>query len=300
MKRILRGAMFSLGGLIALVGASLAGIYGVSNSHFNRTYDIQTAALTLPTDSAAIAHGAHTAIIRGCVDCHGDNLGGKVFADDPALGRLIATNLTAGEGGIGATYDVADWDRAIRHGVGPDQKPLLFMPSYEFNRMSDQDVGALIAYIRTLPPVDSDFPSNSVGPLGRALYLKGDLPLLSVEMIDHSDLERDAPERAPTVAYGAYLATGCVGCHGMGFSGGKIPGAPPDWPAAANVTLHETGLAGWTEQDFTAALRTGRRPDGSEINPIMPSQLYANMTDDEVRALWAYVQTLPPTPAGQR
>jgi mono/diheme cytochrome c family protein len=301
MNRILKGGFYATGGLIALIALSLGGVYGVSQSHLNQTYDVQPAPLVLPTDAETIDHGRHTAVIRGCVDCHGDNLGGKVFVEDPAFGRLIASNLTAGRGGIGEAYAVEDYDRAIRHGIGPDGKALLFMPSHEFNRMSDEDTAALIAYLRSVPPVDSDFPANRVGPLARALYLKGDLPLLPAELIDHSDLVREAPERGPTAAYGGYLATGCIGCHGNGFSGGAIPGAPPDFPPAANITPHADGLASWTEGGFITAMRTGVRPDGTELrDPYMPWPLYAQMTDDEIRALWAYLQTVEARPYGQR
>lgn len=302
MKRIVKGGFYTLGGLLTLLALSLGGVYGVSQQHMNRTLEVRTPALTLPTDSASLAHGQHTAIIRGCVECHGDNLGGKIFIEAPGLGRLVSSNLTSGAGGIGSTYDVADWDRAVRHAVGPDGKPLLFMPSHEFNRMSDEDTAALIAYLRSVPPVDSDLPGHSVGPIARVLYLTGELPLLPATLIDHSDLVRDAPKRAPTPAYGAYLASGCIGCHGPGFSGGKIPGVPPDWPVAPNLTPDEaTGLGTWTEAEFITALQEGRRPDGRHLQEAyMPWPLYANMTDDEVRALWAFVQTLPATPAGQR
>lgn len=301
MNRIVRGATFSLGGLIALIGVSLAGVYGVSSSHMNRTYDIQTPTLTIPTDSASIARGAHTAILRGCVDCHGDNLAGSIFIDQQPMGRLVASNLSSGEGGIGRTYTDADLDRAIRHGVGPDGKPLLFMPSYEYNRMSDEDTADLIAYIRSIPAVDTDYPTSTVGPLGRLLYLKGDLPLLAAQMIDHSNLDRHNPTPGPTAEYGAYLAVSCTGCHGEGLSGGTIPGVPPNWPQAANITLHESGIAGWTEDDFMRALREGIRPDGSEINgEFMPIRLTKQATDDEIRAMWAYLQTVSPKPHGQR
>jgi len=301
MNRIAKGGFYAAGGLVTLLALTVGGVYGVSQSHLNRTYDVRTPALVLPTDAETIDHGRHTAVIRGCVDCHGDDLGGKVFLEDPAFGRLIASNLTAGRGGIGERYTVEDYDRAIRHGVGPDGKALLFMPSHEFNRMSDDDTAALIAYLRSVEPVDSDLPTSRVGPLARALYLKGDLPLLPAELIDHGDLTRNAPERGPTAAYGGYLATGCIGCHGDGLSGGAIPGVPPDWPAASNITPHADGLARWTEAGFLTALRTGRTPDGRQLRePYMPWPLYAQMTDDEIRALWAYLQTVEPRPSGRR
>src|SRR5690606_25887190 len=144
-------------------------------------------------------------------------------------------------------------------GIGPDGKPLLFMPSQEFYPLSDEDLGALIAYLESLPAVDHTPGKSSVGPLGRVLFLAGQLPLLPAEMIDHDAERRATPAPGPTAEYGAYLATGCTGCHGAGFSGGKIPGTPPEFPAASNITPHEaTGIGTWAEADFFRALREGR------------------------------------------
>jgi len=301
MNRYMKGGLFAVGGLVALLAVSLAAIFGISNSHFNEVYQIQALPLVVSDDSAAIDHGRHIAHTRGCMDCHGDNLGGAVFIEDPAMGRLSASNLTRGEGGIGRTYTPEDWDRAVRHGVRPDGKPLLFMPAYEYNHWSDYDLTALIAYMNTVEPVDNVLPENRIGALARALYLKGDLPLVPARMINHEVTERPRVEAAATLEYGAYLAPGCMGCHGEGFSGGQIPGVPPDWPQAANITMDETGLAGWTEQDFAVALREGRRPDGSEIRqPYMPIAVTKNLHDYEITALWLYLNSIPASPAGNR
>ena len=96
--------------------------------------------MPIPTDADAIAYGERLMKARGCVDCHGQNLGGRVFLESPTAGRLVATNLTAGRNGIGSYYTVADYVRAIRHGVGPDGKPLLFMPAHEY-RSEERRVG---------------------------------------------------------------------------------------------------------------------------------------------------------------
>jgi mono/diheme cytochrome c family protein len=301
MKPFLRRGMYAVGGLFGLLAVTVGGVYGVSQSHFNQRYVVQTATLMIPSDSASIAHGMHLAHSRGCMDCHGENLGGAVFIEDPAMGRLIASNLTAGVGGVGAHFDATDWDLAIRHGVRRDGKPLMFMPSYEYAHWSDGDLIALVAYLQTVEPVDNELPSNRVGPMARALYLAGKLPLVPAEMIDHTPRERVAPAAGPTVEYGAYVAPSCTGCHGEGFSGGQIPGVPPDWPLAANITLHESGLAGWTEEDFFRALREGIRPDGTEIQqPYMPIAVTKHLHDYEIRALWAYLNTLAPRQRGNR
>jgi mono/diheme cytochrome c family protein len=297
MRRVFKWTGIVVGSLVGLVLLGLAVVYGVSERRLRRTYSVEPPAVAIRSDAQTVARGRHIALTRGCTDCHGDNLGGKTFIDAPPMARLFADNLTAGRGGIGKTYRDADWMRSIRHGVSPVGKALLFMPSHEYNTLSDEDAGALVAYLKTVPPVDNSLPENSVGPIGRVLYLTGQVPLVPAELIDHKARPRAAPPVGPTAAYGKYLATGCTGCHGEGFSGGKI-GGPPGIPEAANLTRHATGLARWSEQDFILALREGKRPDGSKIDDFMPWRTTARMTDDELRALWAYFRTLPPREKG--
>lgn len=233
------------------------------------------------------------------MDCHGQNLAGGPFIDDPAIGRIYAANLTAGNGGIADFTDI-DWVRAIRHGVGPDNKPLLFMPSQEFYYLSDADLGDLIAYLKSVPPVDGPEPDSSPGPLGRVLFLAGEFPLVPAELIDHDAPRPSAPSPGVTVEYGQYLAVGCTGCHGTGFSGGPIPGVPPEWPPAANLTPSGE-LATWTEVDFITTMRSGVTPDGRELNSdFMPWPTISRLTDDELKALWLFLQQLPAKEAGTR
>lgn len=292
---------FGLG--LGVVGVALLGVYGWSEVRIGKTYDVESPPVAIPTDSESVARGRHLATIRGCVDCHGEDLAGRTFIDAlPVMARLSGSNLTRGRGGVAEAYGDADWIRAIRHGVGPDGKALLFMPSNEFWPMSDEDVGDLVAHIKAIPPVDRTPPENALGPVARLLFLKGDFPLVPAELVDHDSPRPDAPEEGRTPEYGAYLATGCVGCHGPTFSGGPIPGTPPDWPAASNLTPDpESGIGAWTEEDFVRALREGVRPDGAGLDPdYMPWPLTREMTDDEIGAIWAYVRSLPARPYGGR
>ena len=139
------------------------------------------------------------------------------------------------------------------------------------------------------------------GLLGRVLLLVGALPPADASVVDHT---RPFPAPIPpgvTVEYGRYLATvgGCVGCHGPGLSGGRVPGVPPDFPPAANIT--PSGPIGqWSEADFFRALREGKRPNGAEINPFMPWQASGKMTDDEIRAVWQFLKSVPARPSGTR
>jgi mono/diheme cytochrome c family protein len=173
------------------------------------------------------------------------------------------------------------------------------MPSEEYYYFSDADLGAVIAYLKTLPPVDNVLPSNELRPLGRALVAFGEITP-SADTIDHTAPRPTAPPPGVTAAYGAYLAEtgGCRGCHGPGLSGGPLPGGPPDTPVPTNIS--PAGIGSWTEADFFRALRTGARPDGSRIDPFMPWGYTSQMTDDEIRAVWLYLQTVPPKPTGNR
>jgi cytochrome c553 len=304
MPKIIKWIGLVLGGIIGLILLAVIAVYVITEMRINQSYTIEPEAITIPTDAAAIEHGKHLVTAVGkCVDCHTANLGGDVFVDD-APGRLFASNLTRGKGGVGGSYNDADWVRAIRLGVGPDGKPLLFMPAQEFYYFSDTDLGDLVAYIKSVPPVDNEPLSNEVRPLGRALFMAGQLDLVPAELIDHT-----APHPAPvqpgvTVEYGKYLTTvgGCIGCHGPGLSGGPVPGTPPDdpgFPPATNLTLGGA-TEGWTEADFINAMRTGQRPNGVSIHPFMPWAAVGQMTDDELKATWAYLQTVPAKPVGNR
>jgi len=268
-------------------------IFALSERRLNKRYAVSLESVPLSTSVDVLAKGEHLVRTRGCVDCHGDNLAGGLFIDDPAIGRISATNLTAGQGGVGGAYTDEDWVRAIRHGVGPDGKPLLFMPAQEFYFLSDEDLGALISYLKNLPAVDNTPPQSTIRPMGRVLFLAGKLPLLPAETIDHDAPRPTPPAPGVTVAYGRYLAVGCTGCHGEDYAGGPIPGMPPGAPPAANLTPAGP-LAGWTEAEFIAAMRTGVKPDGQRIRPAMPIAAVGSMTDEELRAVWVFLRSLPP------
>lgn len=303
MRRILKWIGVAVAAAVVVVAVAGATVYLVTNARFNATYTFMPGPVSVETDSTSVARGAHIAAIRGCVDCHGENLGGGVVIEEPPVAMLYATNLTTGRGGKAPLYqEQEDWVRAIRHGIRVDGKPLIFMPSQEYQVLSDEDLADLIAFIKSRPPVDREMPPTTVGPIARLLYLTGQMELIPAELVDHENLRPpDRIEEAPTAEYGAYLATGCLGCHGHGLSGGPIPGVPPDFPPGSNLTPDpETGLGNWSEADFARALQEGIRPDGSAIDPFMPVQLTSQMTDVEIRAVWLYLQSLEARPYGGR
>lgn len=287
MPRWLRWVGIAAGAVVALLVLALATVYVVSGRHLRRTHDIPPSTVRAATDSAAVARGQHLATAIGkCGDCHGADLGGDMMMDSPVFARLAAANITTGRGGL-RDYTDADWERAIRHGVGQDGRPLVFMPAEAYYAMTDADLAALIAYLRTVQPVDRELPRPQVGPIARTLYLMGGFPLLPVELVDHSTRPAD-PEPGETAEYGEYLATigGCRGCHGANLDGTGAPDTPDISPAR---------LGAWTEADFFRALRQGVRPDGSVIDPgKMPWVSSGRMTDAEIRAVWLYVRSRVP------
>jgi mono/diheme cytochrome c family protein len=292
MKTILKWIGILLGVLVGILILAVAGVYLVTNARIIRTYDIPLAKIAVPTGREAIANGEHIATIRACNGCHGPDMGGSTLIENPAIGYFYPPNLTTGQGGVLSHYDDAQLVRAIRHGIGYDDKPLLLMPAHEFYVLSDEDLGAVIAYIRAQPPVDHEIPESTVGPLARLLFLSGQFPLLPAEMIDHDAPRPAAPEPGITAEYGEYLAVICQSCHQPDFAGGPVPGAQPDDPPAPNLTPGGE-LAGWTEADFITTIRTGITPSGRQLDPLMPAEQFAKMTDDELKAVWLFLQSLP-------
>jgi cytochrome c553 len=296
LHRLARWFAIAIATLLGVAALAAVVVYGISEAQLRKTYQIDVTPPDIPSDAASIERGRHlVTAVSMCAACHSasldaPNLAGNLFLDIPPA-RLGAPNLTSGAGGIGGSYTAADWARTIRHGVRPDGTPLLFMPTANFYHLSDTDLGAIIAYIKSLPPVDNQPPTSQVYPLGRALMAAGQLGLPAAEL-DHTAPRIPAPPPGRTAAYGRYLTTisTCRDCHGANLSGGPIdePGAPP----APNLTPGGA-LRGWSEADFINALRTGLRPGGSELRAPMPWQVAGQMTDDELGAIFRYLQSLP-------
>lgn len=293
--RVLRILGRILVSLVVLIVVASVSVYGMSQRMLYAKHVVPDHSLTVPTDSATVARGEHIASIRGCMDCHGPDFSGRMVIDAPAIGSIGGANLTSGRT-RGALSD-RDWERAVRHGVRRDGTALVFMPSNEFTGLSDEDLAAIVAYVRTRPAVVKPTLPVKLGPLIRALAVAKQVNM-AVDEVDHSKTHPTSVPVSATPTYGKYLAQGCTGCHGEGFSGGKIPGAPPDWKPAANLT--PTGIGRYSLNDFTRILRTGKRPDGSAVDTLMPWKMTQHMTDTEIEAIFRYLQTVPPRAYGLR
>lgn len=298
MKKLLKFVGILIGAFLGLVLAAVLVLSLIAAFRLNRVYEISVPAIPIPEGEEAIERGEHlTRAVSGCSGCHGEDLGGSMFIDVGSIAQIYAPNLTTGEGGIGALFSPEDWVRALRHGVGPDGRPLLFMPSQNFRYYSDEDLGAIIAYIRSLPPVDRETPPRRLSIVGRMLYAMGSFGITPAESIDHNAAIPQPPPEDETPEYGEFLVTvaNCRDCHGENLNGGRVA---PDDPFAPNLT--QAGeLSTWTEEDFFTLIRTGVHPSGRQISPAMPWQTFRNMTDTELRAIWAYLQELPPLPVAE-
>jgi len=264
-----------------------------------RTFDTSVDSIAVPSDSASIARGEHLVrAVVNCTLCHASDLGGAVYSSSPAIGTVAGPNLTRGKGGVGADYTDIDYVRAIRRGVRRDGRSLIVMPSEVFTHMSEEDLGAVVAFLKHAPPVDREVPRSGFGPVGRALLAAGKMNILvagkTPRLVPPVSVPRD-----PTASYGKYIAdiSGCHGCHGFGLSGGKVAG-PPGLPPASNLT--PAGIGSWTEADFARALREGRRPDGRTLNEFMPWKVFRGMTDAEIHSLWLYLKSVQPRPFGNK
>lgn len=300
---MLRRLLLIVLGIVGLAVIAIVALYAIGGAALDKTYVIapSTLELKIPSDKASIARGKHWAIsLAKCADCHAADLGGGGMKLDVPPFRAVAPNLTRGQGGIGATFTDADYVRAIRHGLDETGHVLIVMPSEQYASLSDQDLADIVAYVKSVPPVNRESAHTTVRPLGRILIGAGLLPPPPASLINHAGPWVAVMKPAASIEYGRYLAmtNGCIGCHGAGLSGGPIPGLPPSFPKATNIT--PTGIGGWSAVELTHALRTGKRPDGTTINPFMPWRYTAQMSDQEMKALVMYVRSVPPRPTGTR
>ncbi len=305
MKRWLKWTVGAVGVLV--VAAAAAAVVGTQlaerKSHRHVKVDLApvtwAAAVDAP-DAPILARGKYLFNSRGCAECHGVNGAGREFINDGNGLRLAAPNISPGLGSVVARYTPEDWERTVRHGVKPDGRPVFLMPSEDYNRFTQDDLAALVAYVRSLPPATGSAAVVELSLPVKLMYGYGAMED-AAQKIDHSLPPSQPIAEGVNAAHGAYVANMCIGCHGPGLSGGKIPGTPPDWAPAANLTPGQgSALTRYPDADqFVAMLRSGKRPDGTAVT-VMPFQSLRELNDVDARALYAYLKTVPARPYGQR
>jgi len=277
MKNFIKWTAIVFGGLFVLIAISGLMLYPMGLKKLNQTYpNLAVETVEIPTDVDGITRGKHIATIWACTRCHGEDLSGMRIENDPLsgsvplLGTISAPNLTAGKGGVASSYTDTDWVRAIRHGVTPEGEGEILM--FDYSIMSDRDLGDLIAYLKQLTSVDTNYPEMNDGPILPIVAAAGLLPPAATT-IDHS-----APHSAnltpdATVEYGRYLSVICISCHGN---------------SVGNVVKN------WKQDEFIQTFNSGFLPDGKQFGPTMSSNTFREMTDTELTALWLYFTNSKP------
>jgi mono/diheme cytochrome c family protein len=293
-KRWARRGAIGLAALVVVAGAGLVIAAQLGERKMNRRIEVQVTAAAARTDPSSIERGRYLYRSRGCMDCHGEDGAGQVVVEDGSGLLIKAPGITSGPGGVVAAYTDRDWTRTIRHGIKADGRPVMIMPSEDYNRLTDADLGSLIGYLRQMPPA-SGGPAVVQLPMPlKALYALGAIDDAAGKIDHRLPPAQPVPEGA-TVEHGAYVANACIGCHGPRLEGGRIPGSPPDWPPAANLRPVSNGpMRAYADATaFGNMFKTGKRPDGSEVSKVMPFLSLKEMNEQDVQALFLYLRSLP-------
>lgn len=305
MKRILKVILVLLG-VVAIFFIGM-GIYIATKKptvHENKAPEI-----TVQADSAMLAEGTRIASLL-CVNCHGNNgvLSGGPMEDTKKFGKLFAPNITRHPAAKIAGYTDGELMYLFRTGVKKDGT---YAPPWmpKFPLMSDKDLHSIIAFLRSDHPMLA--PTEIVQPSPQPNFLAKALLTFVFKPFPYPEEVIEAPDTSDRVKWGEYLALAkfdCFSCHSAdfatcdyltpsksaGFFGGGNPLERKDGTpvASPNITMDpETGLGNWTEKDFIKTVRFGERPSGvATAYPMVP---FSNMTDAEVSAIWAYLQTVP-------
>jgi cytochrome c553 len=269
-----------VGALTVLALGAAAFVYLLSERMIRKTYDLPRSSIAFPTESIVLTGGQRLATVRGCYNgCHGERLDGGVFIDQPLLARLVAPNLTR----VVAQYSDAELERVIRHGVRRNGRSTLGMPSSMFYHLSDQDLGAIIAFLRSAPVTEGPATEISLGPLARLGLALGKYQP-QAELIDHDAPRLAVRDTSDHITFGKYLAlTSCTECHGLDLRGNPDRSTP-------NLGIAAT----YSEEDFARLMRTGNALGGRELRLMsdVARRRFSHLTAGEIKALHSYLSTL--------
>ena len=298
MKRWISWTLAGVAAVVVLAAGAAALGYQMAERKMARKIEVPVKPVAYTAEAQAIERGKYLFESRGCAECHGASGGGREFVNDGKGMRLAGPNISPA--GVTAGYKPEDWVRTVRHGVKPSGEPCMIMPSEDYNRLTDQDLASLVSYVRSLPPAQGGAAVIEFPLPVRVLYGFGAIKD-AAEKIDHSRPPAQPVAQAVNAQHGEYVANMCIGCHGEHLSGGKIPGGPPDWPPAANITPGEgSAMTRYPSAGlFITMLRSGKRPDGTPIK-VMPFQSLAKLSDVDAEAVYEFLKTVPARPAGGR
>ena len=278
MRKVFRWLGYGLGTLAGVVLIFAGWVWYASASTLNRTYTPISERLARPT-AQQLADAPRQGQVLGCVSCHGEGLTGHQMFDAPGVATVWAPNLTE----VAARASDQQLAQAIRQGVGVDGHALYIMPSAMFSRLSDGEVAALIAWIRSLPRRGPAVPDTSVGPLGRFGVAMGRFRS-APELMEDFRIRQPYDVGAEHAAGRRLASIGCAECHGPDLSGGH-PGPDTVAPGLA--------IAGAYDLDqFRTLLRTGRPPSGRDLGLMarVARQDFSHLTDAEIAQLYQYLR----------
>jgi mono/diheme cytochrome c family protein len=268
----------------------ITGLVGFAMINYPGSHPLATDQKIVATP-AMLARGKQIGAI--CGECHATKLDGPLvghnFFEDggPPIGTLYAPNLTpAGEI---STWSDAEVIRAIREGIHKDGRALAIMPSAVFHHMSDEDVNAIVAYLRSLKAEGTPSPATRLNVVGALFFGFGMFPTSAQPPITQPVL---APLPGPTAVYGRYLLSigNCTECHGEDLRGRAPKGPGP--PAAPNMIAI---VSSWDMEGFVNTFRSGVDPTNHRITGEMPWQAVSRFTsDDDLRAMYKYLRMLKP------
>lgn len=272
--------------------------------------------VTVERTPQRVARGAYLVnSVNACMACHSPleadthlpvqgkvGAGGRLFGREDGLpGNIYSTNLTPDpETGLGAWTD-GEVLRAMREGVSRDGHALFpLMPYPMYHRMSDEDAHAIVAYLRTLKPIENPVPKREL-----------DFPLSLIVNTMPQPLTGPVPNppsaKENPVARGEYIVamSSCIECHtpmgGAGpdmsrmLGGGHMFKSEGHAIRMPNITPDkETGIGGWTDAQIEAAIRYGQKPSGDRLSPVMPWMVYNGMSKEDMDSVVAYLRTVKP------
>lgn len=296
MRRILKWVgivLVCLAGLLLLSSWILARKF---QGEFVKVYEQPVETIPIPDDSVSIERGRTLSV--GCRTCHDVDLAGKMFFNDPTIGSLASSNLTRAKGSETEGYTDEDFVRALRHGLNKYGNALMVMPSESITFLSDEDLGCLIAFLKTLPPVERKLQKRHFTYMAQVMAGAGMFGnLFPYQVIDHEAAKHVASvPMGNTVEYGAYVVRyeGCRTCHGENLGGGKSP--DPVSPPVPNISM-SSNVGKWTLEQFITTFRSGKTPEGKALNgEFMPFAGLGALSDVEIESVYNYIRSLPPAP----
>ena len=206
LKKNINWIGIALVSLIVIVVVIIGVLYIIGYARLARKYDIQPEIVSISTDAASIQQGQHWAKTL-CSHCHGEDFSGVVLIKDSTVGYIPALNLTSGDGGAVSEFTHADWVRALRHGVDPEGRALVGMTSQNYYYLSDKDLGILISYLKSVPPVNHEMGEPAISSMAKILLAAGMFGenILPAESITHSSTCPPAVYPGTTTQYGEYI-----------------------------------------------------------------------------------------------